>query len=128
MALKETIYVELEGVKHPINLGVNSSALYCDLRDCGLFDYYRDIIKLIDVGANPGIIRDVLYTAIVDGYRVEKKRVPEGFTNFTVGDTMDTMPKNDLLKFVDALTKSLPKPEESEEAKTEKKKDPKKKA
>jgi len=126
MALKKTIYIGLAGKKHPINIDVNASALYCDLRDCGLFDYYKDVMKMVQVGANPGIVRDMIYTAIENGYRKEKKEMPEGFDNFFVGENMDEMTKEDTVLFVNELVESLPKPKEEDKVAVKKKRRAKK--
>lgn len=115
MALKGTINITLNGEAHPLFLGVNATALYCDLRGVNLPEFYKDLITVATGGANPSITRDLIFVGIADGYRKDGKTLPENFNKYTVGDHMDDMSKEDVLKFLEALANCLPKSTEEDE-------------
>ena len=107
-------------------MGINTTALYCELRNCTLQQYYNDILNMAEPergGANPGTIRDLIFCAIKDGYRKHKEDMPEGFDNYEVGDHMDDISKKDITAFLVLLVASLPKadPDEKKKAVTAKK-------
>jgi hypothetical protein len=121
MAIKETTFIELGGKKLPIKMGINTTALYLELKGVDMPQYYKDILQLIQVG-NMIVLRDILYCSIKDGCRVEKQEFTED--NIWVGDMMDEMDAGQLKKFLLEVYQSLPKSDD----KTDEEGDEKKKA
>lgn len=118
--LRGTKWVTIDGVKYPIFMSVNATAIYCDLRGVSLADYYNDLIAMLTGKSSPSVIRDIIYSCIKEGCRREGQEFDKD--NYFVGDYMDDMSADDVKLILDAIAESLPKNEVVEEDKKDKKK------
>ena len=78
------ITVNLGGQKRSLKFGTNSTAKYCDIRNCSLDDYLNDMKFEAMKGSE---IRDLIFSALW-AYNVTKD-IETDFNTFTVGDWID---------------------------------------
>ena len=109
---------EIGGKVRPLKIGTNTTAMYCDLRDCTLADFNEDFspenLKNNRVKGNE--YRDLVYCALKDGERFKISRIDpqypvENFTQMDVGDWIDEWTKEQsqefLKKYLSVVAESL---------------------
>lgn len=119
-SLRGTKWVTIDGVKYPIYMSVNATAVYCDLRGVSLADYYSDLIAMLTGKSSPSVIRDIIYSCVKEGCRKEGQTLE--IDNYAVGEFMDNMSAEDVKLILDAIAESLPKQEAVEDNPKDKKK------
>lgn len=82
--------VVIGGKKRPVKFGTNQTILFCQQRGITLKQYAETFdskrLKALDI--DPAIMRDLYWSALVDGARY--KKTGEEITPDDVGDWMDT--------------------------------------
>ena len=109
MAHRESIIIDFGEVKLPFFFGVNSTALYLEINNCDMVQYYDDIMSMIQGTGSPAIIRDLIFVGIVSGCRRDK--VDFNKDKLWVGDMMDNIGEAGVKKMIQAIAESLPKSE-----------------
>jgi len=101
--------IKIGGKLRPIKFGTNSTALLCELRGITLKDmgvmFSEDRIKNNEITG--GEIRDMIYSGLVSAAR--SKGIEVDFDQYMVGDWIDEMDANELVKAFDVLGQSQPK-------------------
>lgn len=103
------------GKQRPIKVGVNQGIIYCELREITINDMYKDLNIIATNQGTGSEIRDLLYSVLKDGARVEKQEFDH--TNYEVGDWLETITEEAMAEFMEALIGGLPKPKKGEDKK-----------
>lgn len=126
MAVKEIKRITIEGTSYPFSVGVNSTALYCEMHNIDLLGYYEHLISMLTGKGSPAVTRDIIFCCLKDGCRKEK--IEFKHDNLWVGDIMDDIGAEGVAELLEAITESLPKKDTDTEAVIVEIEEPKKKA
>ena len=100
--------IKIGGKLRPIKFGTNSTALLCEIRGITLNDMglmlSEDRINNNEITG--GEIRDMIYAGLVSAAR--SKKIEIDFDNYTVGDWIDEIDPNELVKAFEVLGQSQP--------------------
>ncbi len=85
--------MNIGGEDRPLKFGLNQTIEFCTLREISVTQYSNDI-NAITNGGNGSQIRDLIWSALKEGARQDKKSFD--YTNFDVGDWMETLAPDEL--------------------------------
>ncbi len=94
------------GEDRTLKFGLNQSALYCELRDISIKQMNMDIQRIAQGDGNGSEIRDMIWSALKDGARVEKQAFE--FDHFEVGDWLEEVDTNEMAIAIKELAMSMP--------------------
>lgn len=103
--------IKIGGDARAFKFGINQSIFFCKLRNVSI----TDMNKLLNdmEGDDGSILRDLLWSALKEGARKEKKEF--NYDPFDVGDWLDDTSEDDIAKmlnaWVESVTNGLPKKE-----------------
>lgn len=107
--------MNIGGENRPVKFGINQSILFCQLRGITINMMDATIQRIVKNEVDGSEIRDLLYSALKDGARKEKK--PFEFTPEDVGDWMEDVNQDELQEFFVGLSDSMPKTKRKESKK-----------
>jgi len=110
---KQQINMKIGGEDRPVKFGLNQSFEYCEIRNISITEMNTDISNISN--GNGSQIRDLIWSALKDGARYEK--VDFNFTNFDVGDWLESTEDNVIQDFFSNYLLSLPKSNKDEDVK-----------
>lgn len=104
--LKGFTTINIGGKKRPFKFGTNATALYCNMKDCSIGEFQKQISheKLKNMDIKGDEVRDLLWAGLVAGCKSEKTEVE--FDEYDVGDWIDEMPQEELNKAFSVLSAS----------------------
>lgn len=105
--------MKIGGEDRPVKFGLNQSFEYCEIRNISITEMNTDISNISN--GNGSQIRDLIWSALKDGARYEK--VDFNFTNFDVGDWLESTEDNVIQDFFSNYLLSLPKSNKDEDVK-----------
>jgi len=109
MKIRGTAEINIGGKKRPIKYGTNSTAILCEIRGITLKDmgdmFSEQRIK--DNEITGGEVRDLIYAGLASG-SYSKGEEPE-FNRYQVGDWIDEMDADELIKAFEVMGESQPK-------------------
>ena len=101
--------IKIGGKLRPIKFGTNSTALLCEIRGITLNDmglmFSEERIKNNEITG--GEIRDMIYAGLVSAAR--SKKIEIDFDQYQVGDWIDEIDPNELVKAFEVMGESQPK-------------------
>jgi len=105
--------ISIGGKLRPTKFGTNQTAKYCDIRNVSLMESQNEL-KDIKSG-NGTTMRDLIYSALWAGCKTEK--IDIDFDEYNVGDWMDDIEPDELVKIFTSLANSNDSGEVKGEAK-----------
>ncbi len=98
--------MKIGGKDRTIKCGLNQSFEYCELRKISISEMNADLSNIAKGDGSQ--IRDLIWSALKDGARIEN--VEFEYTNYDIGDWLETIDDGEIEKFFKDYLKSLPKP------------------
>jgi len=94
--------------ERPINFGINQTILFCDEFQIDLPEATELIQKSFTGKSLKGLVT-LIYTALIDGCRLIDQE--KDFTKEDVGDWLDYIEADEMVKILNIYTKSMPEGE-----------------
>jgi hypothetical protein len=107
-AFKGEGIVLIGGKDRMVKFGTNATALFCQMHQIGLGRFGE---MFTPENITPAVYRDLIYCALVSGARKSGETVD--FDPETVGDWIDEMSEEGLMKIFEVFFASTPKNEDS---------------
>ena len=104
--MKGFIKINIGGEERPLKFGLQQSISYCEMRNVSINEMQDELGKLVDGKGTGAEIRDLLYSALKDGARVDKK--PFDFTPEDVADWIEEINPEELKKAFSVMGSSMP--------------------
>ncbi|MCA9496284.1 MAG: hypothetical protein KC589_05055 [Nanoarchaeota archaeon] len=111
--------MKIGGKERKIKAGLNQSVLFVELRGINLSDYQDVVSKIGGDNQTGSEIRDLVWSCLKDGARISGEQFP--FTNYDVGDWLETLEDGEMEKFIKEFLESMPKVKETKKKIQEKK-------
>ena len=103
--MKELKYLTIGEEKMPVNLGLQQSINYCQLRGISISDMSKDFERMGNGQTNGSEFRDLIWSALKDGAR--KAKIDFELSPEDVSDIIEDLTPEQINEFMGVLTSSM---------------------
>jgi len=105
----EVKFIKIGEGEYPLKWGLNQTINYCNLRHCTINDYNEDIQSLAKGLTTGSELRDLIWSALKDGFRKAKKEF--NLSPEDVGDLIENLNSKEINNLISSMIDEMPEEE-----------------